>query len=249
MQAGIPEGPKPLRNLLLDSYLSSSAGIHRPLTQEEVKRFLIAYRYYLRGWIPTVVEGTWLDLGCGQGALMRLALNYGYEEVLGVDLSDEMLADAKADGLKVEKHDVLHFLEAAPERRWSVVSAFDVIEHFSKEDGFRILSHIRRILRPGGICLLKLPNASSPWGAHVHASDLTHEMFYSRYSITQLANLAGFSAAELREVGPAPTGLFSAARWLMWQILRAIYAAANVIETGSGAGGIYTRVVLIRLVA
>ena len=249
MQFETSSSTEKLRDLLLAKYISSSTGPHQPLTQKELAGFLRAYHYYLRGWIPATPEGSWLDLGCGQGALMRLALEYGYKDVLGVDLSDEMLQDARYDGLTVEKRDLLHFIEEAPERHWSVVSAFDVVEHFSKDDGFRILCHVRRILRPGGICLLKLPNASSPWGGHVHASDLTHEMFYTRYSISQLASLAGFSAAELREVGPAPTGLFSAARWLMWQIVRAFYAAANVVETGSGVGGIYTRVVLVRLVA
>ncbi len=247
MQTGIPERSKPLRDLLLENYISSSAGPHQPLNPDEIRRFLAAYRYYLRGWIPAGAHGGWLDLGCGQGALMRLAMQYGYQEVFGIDLSDEMLDDARADGLNVEKHDLLCFLEQSPTQNWSVVSAFDVVEHFSREEGFRILCHIRRILRPGGICLLKLPNASSPWGAHVHASDLTHEVFYSRYSISQLANLAGFKASDLREVGPAPTGIFSTARWLLWQVLRAVYAAANVIETGAGAGGMYSRVVLVRL--
>jgi len=238
-----------LRDLLLQKYVSSSAGPHRPLTETDLNGFLVAYRYYLRRWVPTPAEGGWLDLGCGQGALMRLALAYGYREVLGVDLSDEMLAAARADSLTVVKDDLLRFLERTPERHWSVVSAFDVVEHFSKEDGFRILCQIRRVLRSGGICLLKLPSASSPWGTHVHASDLTHEMFYTRYSIAQLANLAGFAEAGLREVGPAPTGFLSAARWLLWQAVRAAYATVNVIETGAGTGGIYTRVVLVRLVA
>jgi 2-polyprenyl-3-methyl-5-hydroxy-6-metoxy-1,4-benzoquinol methylase len=249
MQRGISERPKSLRDLLLENYISSSAGPHRALTRAELLSFLRAYRYHLRGWLPAAAEGSWLDLGCGQGALMRLALAYGYRDVMGVDLSDEMLAVARADGLTVTKDDLMRFLERAPEQQWSVVSAFDVVEHFSKEDGFRILCKIRSMLRPGGICLLKLPNASSPWGAHVHASDLTHEMFYTRYSIAQLANLAGFAETGLREVGPAPTGFLSAARWLLWKAVRAAYSAVNVIETGAGVGGIYTRVVLVRLVA
>ena len=66
-----------LRDLLLQKYVSSSAGPHRPLTETELNGFLVAYRYYLRSWVPTPAEGGWLDLGCGQGALMRLALAYG----------------------------------------------------------------------------------------------------------------------------------------------------------------------------
>jgi hypothetical protein len=74
-------------------------------------------------------------------------------------------------------------------------------------------------------------------------------MFYTRYSIAQLANSAWFAEVGLREVGPVPTGFLSAARWLLWQAVRAAYATVNLIETGAGTDGIYTRVVLVRLVA
>ena len=238
-----------LRERILKTYISSSAGPHRPLQRSDVEAFNRAYRYYLREWVTSPGKGAWLDVGCGQGAVMRLATSFGYQEVAGVDISEEMLAICHADGLKVEAADVWRYLERTPNKRWDVVSAFDMLEHFSKDDGFRLLQEIHRVLKPGGACFLKLPNAASPWGYEITASDLTHEASYSPYSLTQLATVAGFNKCEIREVGPAPGSLTSSVRRALWWGLRALHAAVNIIETGSAGSGIYTRVMIGRLTA
>src|SRR5205823_2591153 len=139
-----------------------------------------------------------------------------------------------------ECDDVWNYLERTPDERWNVVSAFDLLEHFPKEEGYRLLQEICRVLSPGGICLVKLPNAASPWGYSVTASDLTHEAAYSPCSLTQLAILAGFSGCGVREVGPCPGSMASTARRILWAGLRYLYAAMNIVETGSPGDGIYT---------
>lgn len=239
-----------LRERILKTYISSSAGpYHRPLQRSDLEAFNRAYHYYLRGWVPSQVKGGWLDLGCGQGAVMRLATSFGYQEVVGVDISEEMLASCRADGLTVETEDVWNYLERTPNKRWDVVSAFDLLEHFPKEDGFRLLQEIHRVLKPGGACFVKLPNAASPWGNEVTASDLTHEASYAPYSLMQLATVAGFNKCEIREVGPAPGSLASSVRRVLWWALRALHATVNIIETGSAGSGIYTRVMIGKLTA
>lgn len=238
-----------LRERILKTYISSSAGPHRPLQRSDLEAFNRAYRYYLRGWVTSPVKGGWLDVGCGQGAVLRLAASFGYQEVVGVDISEEMLATCHADGLRVEAEDVWNYLERTPNKRWDVVSAFDILEHFPKEDGFRLLQEIHRVLKPGGTCFVKLPNAASPWGNEVTSSDLTHEASYAPYSLMQLATVAGFNKCEIREVGPAPGSLASRVRCALWLGLRALHAAVNIIETGSPGSGIYTRVMIGRLTA
>lgn len=236
-----------LRDLLFEQYVSSSTGVHGPLSDARLERYIEAYRYYLRGWIPAA-EGDWLDLGCGQGALMLLAQSYGYS-VRGVDISEEMVAQARLRGLSVICGDVLDYLNETPDGSLGVVTAFDIIEHFPKQQGFQILCEIRRVLCLGGTCILKLPNAGSPWGGQVFASDLSHEAAYSGPSIAQLAKLADFSQQELREVCPPPGTYASLIRSALWRMIRAAYSGVNLIETGSGLDGVYTQVMLVRLVA
>jgi SAM-dependent methyltransferase len=178
---------------------------------------------------------------------MHLALSYGYADVFGVDVSEEMLLACRERNLIVEQADVWDYLARSPNARWQVVSAFDLLEHFPKEQGYRLLREIKRILAPQGICLLKLPNAGSPWGNSVTASDLTHEAAYTSFSLIQLARLAGFRECEIREVGPAPGSAASAVRGLLWRGLRQAYAGMNLIETGSVGSGIYSQVMMGRL--
>src|SRR5437764_1369191 len=121
-----------LREQILRTYISSSPGPHRRLQRTDLEAFNRAYRYHLRGWVTSPVNSGWLDVGCGQVAAMHLATSFGYQEVVGVDISEEMLATCHADGLEVNADDVWKYLERTPNQRWDVVSAFDVLEHFSK---------------------------------------------------------------------------------------------------------------------
>src|SRR5439155_5218955 len=76
--------PDTLREEIIASYVSSSAGIHRSCTSEDRRAFVSAYRWYLGGWLPSDVRSPWLDLGCGQGQLMSLAHAVGFQTVVGV---------------------------------------------------------------------------------------------------------------------------------------------------------------------
>src|ERR1019366_2101882 len=98
-----------------------------------------------------------------------------------------------------------------------------------------------------GVCLLQLPNALSPWAYGVMASDLTHETAYSPASISQLAKLAGFSSCEVRELGPPLGTPIRSVRRMLWRLVRLVYQFANLVETGGGASGVFTRVMLARL--
>ena len=236
-----------LRSAVIRNYISTSGGIHRPVGDGEFAKFRSAYRRYLRAWLSGPRCGRWLDLGCGQGMLMSLAREYGYDPVEGVDLSTEMLATASALGLKVRAADVFSEVENTETESCSVVSLFDLLEHFSKEDGFRLLKGIHRILKPGGTLLLKLPKAYTPFGFGITANDLTHETSYTGATVLQLGRLAGFTAGEVKEVGPQLGSIAGCIRWVGWHIIRIGMRVFDIIETGQARSETYTRVMLVRL--
>jgi len=243
------ESPGPgLRAAVLAAYLSSSRGIHRAIGPAEYAAYSRAYRWYLRGWLAAGAGRAWLDLGCGQGQLLRLAGELGFA-ARGVDASPEMLAVAERIGLAVEIGDAFAVLAKTPSGSLAVVSAFDLVEHFSRDNGFRLLREMRRVLQPGGLALLKLPNAASPFGAAIAADDLTHEAAYTPQTIAQLGSLAGFAAGEVRELGPPPLGVTSFARWLAWRALAGGCRLFDTIETGRRRSPVYSRVMLVRLPA
>ncbi len=236
-----------LRPLVLAKYSSSSEGPHRRMSAGQRESQISAYKHYLKHWLPKPPCGPWVDLGCGQGVVLQLALQQKYTDVLGIDASEEMLVSAREAGVPVELADVRTWLSSAPDRSFKIVSAFDLLEHLSRDDGYQMLCQIRRILQPDGVCLLQMPNAASPWSYGVMASDLTHETAYSPFSISQLAKLAGFAACDVKEIEPPPGKVTRQLRRLLWRGVRQIYRFANLVETGSAAGGVYTRVMLAKL--
>jgi SAM-dependent methyltransferase len=236
-----------LRALVLQKYSSTSEGPHRRVKPQQFASYISAYKYYLHGVVPQPPLGPWVDLGCGQGSLLCLAIQQGYTEVLGLDASEEMVASARAAGVPVELADVTHWLATESPHKWGVVSAFDFLEHFSRERGFELLAHMRRILLPEGVCILQMPNANSPWCYGVMAGDLTHEAAYCPASIAQMAKLAGFAHCEVREMGPPPGTPARLVRRLLWMGIRCLYKFLNLVETGTDNGDVYSRVMLVRL--
>lgn len=236
-----------LRRAAIGTYLSRNSWAHRRLRQQDYVKYRQAYRWHLRGWLPTPAQGRWLDLGCGQGGLLSLARELGFLEVIGVDRSAEMVAAARELGFAVVEGAAELFLAKEPDASFAVITAFDLVEHLERDVAFGLLQDIRRVLVPGGVCILKLPNLESPWGAGIMGGDVTHEVGYAPAGIAQLAQLAGFERCSFREVGPSPTSIVSLCRACCWTVVKGLYAVVNAVETGSPGSGIHTRVMLAKL--
>jgi SAM-dependent methyltransferase len=98
--------------------------------------------------------GRMLDLGCGDGIVLHLARQDGWE-VHGVELFPEHVALVRATlGLDVETSDIAGF-RGAP-ASWDVVLLTHVLEHLPDPVG--ALRKIRELLAPGGIGVLEFPN-------------------------------------------------------------------------------------------
>jgi 2-polyprenyl-3-methyl-5-hydroxy-6-metoxy-1,4-benzoquinol methylase len=244
---GAPNGLPNLRTEVLARYISTSPGIHRSLNATERRQFIRAYQWHLKGWLPADRSLSWLDLGCGQGQLMSMALSSGFREVFGVDLSEEMLSACQDLGLNVRQDDATQFVQQLPAEAYGIISAFDFLEHLQQTEALDLLRQARRLLGPAGVMLIKVPNGASPCVGDIFSSDLTHESLWTPSSIAQLGALAGFTQCDVREIGPFPHGARSIARYALWRAVRAWYRLLNVIETGSPGSAVVTRVMLVRL--
>lgn len=236
-----------VRNEVIARYISTSPGIHRPSGAVDRLAFMSAYEWHLKGWLPADRSLSWLDLGCGQGQLMSLALRNGFRAVCGVDLSAEMLLACQELHLDVRREDATEIVHQLPSEAYGVVSAFDFLEHLPRNDALALLRETRRLLRPAGVMFIKVPNGASPVVGDMFFSDLTHESLFTPSSIAQLASLAGFSRCDVREVGPVPHGVRSVVRYALWSGVRRWYRLLNAIETGSPGADVVTQVMLVRL--
>ena len=184
--------------------------------------------YYLPR-LPADKDAAILDLGCGGGELLDFLRRRGYRRLEGVDGSPSQAAAARARGLAVEHGDLFEFLKARP-GRWDAIVAVDVLEHLDKDEVLRLADLVLAALKPGGAFVAQTVNAESPgWGRQLHA-DLTHEQAFTRYSLSQLFAVAGFSSSEFAPARPGG-GLRQRALWRLTELVLGLYAHA---ETGSG---------------
>jgi SAM-dependent methyltransferase len=200
----------------------------------------------LRGWLPESKAARIVDLACGGGKLLHFFVEQGYQRVEGVDTSPDQVALSRQVTPSVALGDVIEFLESHP-AQFDLITGFDIVEHFNKDEVLRFLDAAYVALNPGGRLILQTPNAGVPWGLQLRYGDFTHELGFNTNALGRLLNLAGFVGTDARECDPPPYGLslFSSIRFLLWQLIRLQHMTLNLIETWNIGDRIFTRVFLI----
>lgn len=172
-----------------------------------------------------------LDLGCGSGDLLAYLNGYGFRLAEGIDVSEEQVDLAVSRGLNASVADAL---EALRKRVgvYDVITAFDVLEHFSKDELLQLMEAVRNALRPNGVFIAQTPNGEGLLPGHVMYSDLTHVTILTPESLEHLLRVSGFVQCEFFETGPVSKNLVGVVRTILWSIARGIAIALRMIETG-----------------
>jgi len=102
-----------------------------------------------------------LDIGCADGAMMVYCGLLG-SEVYGIDICPEFIEKANKYLSKyiIKGKAVLGDAKNInfPENYFDKIVSSDFFEHLSQEDNILVLKEIKRVLRPGGIAIVKTPN-------------------------------------------------------------------------------------------
>ncbi len=191
--------------------------------------------------LPADKNATIVDLACGGGDFLYFLKRRGYTNLTGVDLSPQQVTLARQVIPQVEEGDVIAFLEKNP-GRFDLITAFDLIEHLTKDEVLSFLEKAYAALKPGGKLILQTPNGDSPFVGTILYGDFTHELCLNPASATKLLKLCGFGAVSCYEMGPVTHGFVSWARRLLWIKVRLLLKFVHLIETGSAGSGIFTRV-------
>ena len=144
-----------------------------------------------------------LDVGCSTGGLLNALRAAGYGRVLGLDPSP---ACAEAAERLYRVHVSTGTLSAPPAGigRHDVVLLSAVLEHV--RDLRAALSQVRRLLRPGGLLYVEVPDVTR-FGSHPDAPfqefSVEHVNYFSRRSLRNLLGSAGFHELASRTVATA----------------------------------------------
>ncbi len=176
-------------SVFYDSYGASKAYSTPDLTAKHIDKFDAEVGH------PADIRSSHrcLEIGCGTGHFLSYLKNKGVTDLLGIDL-DASLASVVPETVRshFKATDVWDFLEdASGQPAYDRIFLFDVFEHFAPEDGHKLLKKIGDILSDDSLIVLKMPNASSPWGQQFQHGDLTHLASYTPDSIRQMAVSCG----------------------------------------------------------
>ncbi len=199
---------------LAESAASYDTERHALVEQAEQDHFWFRTRadvlvWVLRRFFPDAQK--YLEVGCGTGFLMqRLGQAMPAVEIVGSDLllSGIQRTARRLPGCQLLQMDALNI----PFREeFSVIGAFDVIEHI--EDDLGVMREFRDALQPGGGLVLTVPQYASLWSEHDERA--RHVRRYSSAGFRSRAREAGF---EVEYLG----SLFASTLPLLWLSRRAI---------------------------
>ncbi len=112
------------------------------------KKYRLVLKYINKGKI--------LDIGCGTGELLKKFKNNGWDAI-GIEPDSDAREFAKTKN-KIEVFD-LNELEKFGDKKFDVISMWHVLEHVPNPN--QRIDIIKKILKPGGIIIIAVPNIES----------------------------------------------------------------------------------------
>lgn len=223
------------RTRIYEHYVHARIVALAPPTLDGIAPRLPLFFKIIREHFPAKKGIKIIDIGCGHGAFVYACQLAGFENIFGVDFSSEQVEEANRLGIKdVVQGDLMETLNGLPDESQDVVIAFDVIEHFTKQELLPFIDEVFRVLKNDGKWIIHVPNAEALFGSRIRYSDITHEIAFTRVSLIQLLKSSRFVDVVCQEDAPIPHGIKSTFRWLCWKFIRCILRFYMAVETGSG---------------
>jgi 2-polyprenyl-3-methyl-5-hydroxy-6-metoxy-1,4-benzoquinol methylase len=179
-------------------------------------------------------RGRLLNVGCGMNGFLRKVREIGYC-VTAVDFNEQAVSFTKEKlGIaEVYAADILSFTRSYRGDPFEVITVFEVFEHM--EDPAALCTALKRILAPGGILCLSVPNrerllpSRDAWDYPPH-----HLTRWSRRSIAGFLTRNGFSVTLLKVSSVSPEEMVDKTGFLFW--------VPRLEQWQDGATGIFGRI-------
>lgn len=155
-----------------------------------LKWFYSYYYYNYKRYFEKIDrESNILEIGCNKGLLLHILSNEGFSNIHGVDLSVEDIKTAK--DLNSNFKEKIHCVDAKDflnehSSYFDVIILKAVLEHVKKDEIIPLLELIKYSLKDGGIVLIDVPNMDWIFSGHERYMDFTHEVGFTRESLSQV---------------------------------------------------------------
>ena len=160
-------------------------------------------------------KGRLLDFGCNEGRGLKIYSRHGFHAE-GLELNETAAAVARRAGFTVETVDLSQF---KPREPYDIVVLSNVLEH--AHNPLDMLKDVARLLKPGGQVWISCPNSQS-WLRRAFGSSWInwhipfHISQFSKVTLGEALNQAGFKAVESKQITPA--------LWVASSVITALFA-------------------------
>ncbi|MCS7073814.1 MAG: class I SAM-dependent methyltransferase [Bacteroidia bacterium] len=134
---------------------------------ENAKQFILPFVFEHLKLEPEIRV---MDIGCGEGGVLKAFAEVGCR-CLGVDLNPDRIEAAKSLVPAEVQSGAIQFIakniydfDQVEEKQFSLIVFKDSIEHIP--DQAKIIAHVKRFLKPGGMVFFGFPPWCMPFGGH-----------------------------------------------------------------------------------
>jgi 2-polyprenyl-3-methyl-5-hydroxy-6-metoxy-1,4-benzoquinol methylase len=194
-----PEADKVGKYYESDEYIShsnTSKGITNKIYRI-VRTFMLHRKRRIVSRATGLKTGSVLDIGSGTGHFAAEMKSGGWK-VTGIEINEKAREFSKSQyGLEIISPEMISSLE---KESFDAVTLWHVLEHF--HNPFAYAADILSLLKPGGICVVALPNSSSYDAAHYKALWAAYDVprhlwHFNPDTFRRFSDKAGFATVKL----------------------------------------------------
>jgi len=163
-------------------------------------------------------KGRIIDIGCGPGQTTQFLTDQGTKDLLGVDISPEMVSIAQKLNPKA-KFEVADMLALGyPDESFGAIVAFYAIVHLGYSYLPTAFNEFYRVLVPGGQALLSFHAGEEKIHQDIFLDQKVDVdfIFYKTNSVIELLAAAGFGIIDAVERKPYPGVEYPSTRAYVW---------------------------------
>jgi len=222
-----------LRKALFDNYRNGQGEISSGAVYDDIRAQWPYYEKNYRQFLEKIpLNAEVLEVGSGPGSLLSWLNSLGYKNLYGIDASpgDVAFANRHLGREIVKLGDGMDHMIQHP-GAYDVIFMKAVLEHQPKDKLLPIIKSAAGALKPGGFLLVDVPNMDWLFACHERYMDLTHEVGFTRESVTTLLQLVFHDVKVKGSEIASPT---RGQKWLRRPLIRFFRFAFYIMGEGAG---------------